>query len=198
MKLLIFEILFMFLAISGAMARDYKNKLVPDHSKLQYAGSMGLVSGGVGWNYGNKDNWETDFMIGYIPKYTTDKAKVCITLKENYIPWKKQLKNSAFFLEPLTSSIYVNTVSGEEFWTKEPDKYPNPYYKFSTKMRFNISIGQRIIYKTPAHTKTGIKSATAFYEVSSNDLYIISAIRDSHLKPTDYLHLSLGVGFRWK
>ena len=86
MKLYIFEILFMFLVISGAMANDNKSKLMPSQFKLQYAGSMGLVSSGFGWIYGKNNNWETDFMLGYIPKYTTHKAKMCVTIKENYIP----------------------------------------------------------------------------------------------------------------
>ena len=179
------------------MARDNKSTLMPNQTKLQYAGSMGLVSSGVGWSYGKSNNWETDIMVGYIPKYATDKAKMCITIKENFIPWKIQLRNSSFFLEPLTSGIYVNTVSGEEFWAKEPKKYPNPYYKFSTKVRFNISIGQRMMYKIPASMKTRVKFISVFYEISSNDLYIVSAFRDSYLKPAQYLHLSLGIGFRW-
>ena len=197
MKSFIFEILFVFFAISCTMAQDNKSKLIPNQFKLQYAGSMGLVSSGFGWNYGKNNSWETDIMVGYVPKYMTDKAKVCITIKENYIPWKMQVRNSAFSLEPLTSSIYINTISGEEFWLKEPDKYPKPYYRFSTKVRFNISVGQQISYKTPASMKTRIKSASAFYEISSSDLYLVSAIRDSHLKPTHYLRLSLGVGLRW-
>ena len=197
MKLYIFEILFMFLAINSAPANDNKNKLIPSQSKIQYAGSMGLVSSGFGWSYGKSNNWETDFMVGYIPKYTTDKSKICITLKENYIPWKIRYNNSPFYFEPLTSGIYINIISGEEFWSQEPDKYPNPYYKFSTKVRFNLCIGQRMTYKIPASIKTRVKFVFAFYEISSSDLYIISAFKDSYLKPTDYLHLSLGIGFRW-
>ena len=197
MKLFIFELLFMFLAINGAMAQDNKSKLRPNQTKLQYVGSMGLVSSGLGWSYGKSNNWETDIMIGYIPKYTTDKAKMCMTIKENFIPWKIQLRNSTFFLEPLTSGIYVNTVSGEEFWAKEPEKYPKPYYGFSTKVRFNISVGQRMTYKILTSMKARVKFISAFYEISSSDLYIVSAFRDSHLKPTQYLHLSLGIGFRW-
>ena len=200
MKLFIFEIVFIFLATCVTVAQDGKktnSKLVPNQYKIQYAGSMGLISNGIGWSYGKKENWETDFMIGYIPKYTTDKTKVCITIKESYIPWKIPLKNGDFYLEPLTSGIYFTTVLGEEFWAKEPNKYPKSYYGFSTKIRINMSVGQQIVYKNPAHMKMRIKYISAFYEISSNDLYIISAFSDSNLRLTDCLHLSLGLGFRW-
>lgn len=173
------------------------NKLIPRYAKLQYAGSMGLVSAGIGWNYGKKDQWETDLMIGYIPKYTTDKAKVCITLKENYIPWKLPLKNQQFSFSPLACGLYVNTVIGDDFWIKEPGKYPSSYYKFSTKIRFNICLGQQMTYQIPSAWRKRWKSVTAFYEISTNDLYLISAIGNSNLTPTDYLHLSLGLKMQW-
>ena len=169
------------------------NKLMPKYAKAQYAGSMGLISVGVGRYYGKKEQWETDFMIGYIPKYTTNSAKLCLTLKENFYPWKIQLKNSDFYYEPLSSGFYINSVLNDEFWVYNPDKYPSSYYTFSTKIRFNIYIGQRITYEIPANKRRYAKSISAFYEISSNDLDIISAIGNSYIKPTDYLHLSLGI-----
>ena len=188
----------MFLATYSVMAQDNRSKFIPNQAKLQYAGSMGLISSGIGWSYGKSNNWETDFIFGYIPKYTTDKAKICITIKENYIPWKIHFRKSAFFLEPFTFGLYVNTISGKEFWIQKPDKYSKTYYRFSTKIRFNLCAGQRLAYKIPATMKKNAKFFFAFYEISSNDFYIDIAIRDSYLKPTDYLHLSLGIGFRWE
>lgn len=40
-------------------------KVVPTHVKLQYAGDMGVFAAGCGWDYGRKEQWETDFMIGF-------------------------------------------------------------------------------------------------------------------------------------
>lgn len=111
MKWLIFKLLLFILPWSGtlnaqedttpyeARAKKYSerwNNLRPSHMKLQYAGSMGLVSFGTGWDYGKNNQWETDLMFGFIPKYTTDNVKVCITLKQNFIPWAIQLKESDF------------------------------------------------------------------------------------------------------
>ena len=43
-------------------------KLIPDHYKTQFAGSIGVVSLGPGWTYGRKQQWETDlmFVIGFM------------------------------------------------------------------------------------------------------------------------------------
>ncbi len=173
------------------------SKLIPRYAKAQYAGSMGLVSFGIGWNYGKKDQWETDLMFGYIPQYSTEHGKLCITLKENFTPWKIKLGENGFMLEPLSCGIYANSVLDDDFWMKEPGKYPNSYYNFSTKVRFNLFVGQRISYEIPAEKRERAKSISFFYEISSNELYIISAFGNSYLKPADYLHLSLGVKMQW-
>jgi len=168
------------------------NKLVPRYTKIQYAGGMGLISIGTGWNYGKNKQWETDILFGYLPRYSTKKSKITFTLKQNFIPWSKRL-NKNFSLEPLATGLYVNTIFDGEFWVNEPDKYPNGYYSFSTKMRFNIYLGQRITFHIPSEKRFFTKSITAFYEISSNDLYIVSAFTNSYLKPTDYLRLSFGL-----
>ena len=36
--------------------------LIPTHTKLQYAGGMGLLSWGIGWDYGKRGQWETDLL----------------------------------------------------------------------------------------------------------------------------------------
>ena len=62
-------------------------RLKPTHVKMQYAGGMGVMSAGVGWDYGKRRQWETDFLIGYLPpKYATD-LLFTLTVKQNYIPW---------------------------------------------------------------------------------------------------------------
>lgn len=167
-------------------------KLIPRYTKIQFAGNMGLLSFGTGWDYAK--HWETDVFLGFVPKYSTDKTKITFTAKQNYIPWNIDIKNKrTFFFEPLTCGMYVNTVFGGDFWTKEPDKYPSGYYNFSTKVRFNIFLGQRITYKIDKSKRFFAKSITFFYEVNTNDLYIVSAFTNSYLTPKDYLTLSFGL-----
>ena len=179
--------------IRNYKVKENRNKLIPKYIKAQYAGSMGLASAGIGWCYGKNEQWETELMVGYIPKYTTDVAKICITIKENFIPWKVQIKQSDFLFEPLSSGFYINSVLNDDFWVMNSGQSSSPYYLFSTKVRLNIFLGQRITYEIPVSKRNYVKSISAFYEISTNDLYLISAIGNSHIKPTDYLHLSLGI-----
>ncbi len=168
------------------------SKLIPRYTKIQYAGGMGLVSLGTGWDYGKNDHWETDIFFGILPKYSTDKAKITFTLKQNFIPWQKNF-NEHFSLEPFTCGLFINSIFHEDFWKKQPNQYPEGYYFFSTKLRFNLYIGQRFTYNIPKEKRFFSKSISLFYEISSNDLYVISAFTNSYLKPWNYLNLSFGL-----
>ena len=70
---------------------------------------------GTGWDYGKRNQWETDVLLGFIPKYSSKKAKVTMTLKQNYMPWSINI-GKGFSTEPLACGLYVNTVFGNQFW----------------------------------------------------------------------------------
>ena len=169
--------------------------LIPTHTKLQYAGGMGLLSWGIGWDYGKRGQWETDLLLGFIPRYSSKHFKMTMTLKQNYIPWSIWLGKD-FSLEPLTTGIYFNTVFSHDFWTSEPERYPRGYYGFSTRIRTHIFLGQRVRFDVPEKYRKFSKSITAFYEISTCDLYVVSAFNNSYLKPDDYLRLSFGLKFQ--
>ena len=167
--------------------------LIPTYSKIQYAGGMGLVNFGFGWSYGKNQQWETDVFIGFIPRYSSDNSKFTMTLKQNFIPWKREI-GKRFTFEPLTCCLYFNTVFSDEFWTKEPDRYPKGYYGFSTRVRTHVFVGQRLRFNIPDKKRFFSRSITAFYEISTCDLYVASAFTN-HLHPDDYLRLSFGLKF---
>lgn len=177
------------------LRRSKWDKLIPDYHKLQYAGSMGFLSLGTGWTYGKHNNWETEFLIGVVPRYRTEDISITATLKENYIPFHLDLdqkKPGKWVFAPLTASIYFNKIFGEHFWTELPERYPEKYYVLATNLRFNVSLGQSITYGLRANKYAG-KSISFFYEVGTNDCYIIEAIQDKSIRMKDILSLSLGI-----
>lgn len=167
--------------------------MIPTQFVIQNAGNMGIASMGFGWNYGNRKRWETDCMIGYIPRHQTSRGKLTMTVKENYIPWSLTLYKG-YSIEPMTASIYLNTVYGHEFWKTQPGRYPDRYYEFmSTKFRLNIALGQRFTRQIPLEKRKGCKSISLFYEISTCDLYIRSKIMDHDVPLKDIIGLSLGI-----
>ena len=166
------------------------SNLIPHYSKVQYAGGMGLVSLGIGWDYGRNQQWETDMMLGLIPRYSSDNAKLTFTLRECFTPWRFPLSASVHAY-PFSCGIYMNTVFNNEFWTTEPDRYPSGYYGFSTRVRTHLFVGQRIKFLIPDRKRVFSNSITCYYELSTCDFYLISAVTN-HLRPRDYLRLSFG------
>ncbi len=172
--------------------RKYWGALIPTQFVIQNAGNMGIISVGIGWDYGNRGQWETDLLYGYIPKHQTTRGKLTMTVKENFIPWSIHLKDGWNY-EPLTGSIYLNTVYGEEFWKSQPGRYPDSYYDFmSTKFRLNIALGQRATWEIPEGKRRTGKSITFFYEISSCDLYLRAKFIDHAVQWKDVLGLSVG------
>lgn len=163
-------------------------RLRPTHVKYQYAGGMGVSAFGIGWDYGKRRQWETDFLVGFLPSKYADKFRLTFTVKQNYIPWSMSF-DEHWALEPFYCGLYVTTIAGEEFWKQEPGRYPNRYYNFSTKLRPYIFIGQRINFNWNNNL---VKHISLFYEISSCELYIISKITNSSLKMKDILRFSFG------
>ena len=174
--------------------------LIPSHFVIQNAGNMGVVSMGSGWNYGKRRQWETDLLFGYIPKHESTRGKLTMTVKENYIPWginlSPKMPGGRWTFEPLTASVYLNTVYGHEFWKSQPGRYPDKYYELmSTKFRLNFALGQRIMFKIPENKRRSHSRMSLFYEVSTCDLYIRSLFQDSSIPLKDILGLSIGLKF---
>ena len=172
--------------------RKHWESLIPTHTKLQFAGNMGLLSLGTGWDYGKRNQWETDIFLGFLPKYHSKRTKITMTLKQNYMPWSIDL-GKEFSIEPLACGMYFNTVFGDEFWTNEPERYPKGYYGFSSRIRIHIFLGQRLTYNIPPRWRLGARAVTFYYEISTCDLYVVSAFVNKYLKPKDYLSLSFGL-----
>ena len=168
------------------------DRLIPRYGKVQFAGSMGLLSVGPGWDYGKHKQWETDVYLGFVPKYSSSDNKITFTLKQNYIPWSLPL-NEHFSMNPLTVSLYFNSILSDKYWVHEPNKYPGGYYGFSTRVRSNFALGQRVTYHIPDAQRKYLKSITFFYELGTTDVYVASAVSNHYLNLSDIIHLSLGL-----
>lgn len=180
--------------ISQRRVRNW-TKLIPNQFTLQYAGSIGMFSAGPGWCYGRGRHWETDFLIGFVPKYHSEEAKATFTLKQRYVPWHWVL-NRRLTIQPLMAGIYFNTVTGEDFWANQPRRYPKSYYGFSTKIRTGVYFGQRLRYNIPRRKRIINSAVSVYYEISSCDLYIVTKATNKTVPWREVL--SLAFGLRWE
>lgn len=128
--------------------------------------------------------------------FQTDRTLTRIVSPPLYMPWSINL-GKGFSTEPLSCGLYLNTVFGNQFWVSEPERYPKGYYGFSSKVRIHVFMGQRLTYDIDPNRRFLAKSVTFFYEISTCDLYLISGVTNSYLRPRDYLSLSFGLKFQW-
>ena len=174
--------------------RQFWRSLIPNQARVQYAGSVGAANIGLGWHYGGRDRrlWESDFMFGFVPKSRASEAHLTFTLRQSYIPFRLRMTNWIAY-EPLSTGLICNTIFGEDFWVREPSRYPNKYYGFSSAVRFHIFLGQRLRYEIPQHKRKFVKAISLCYEVSASDLYLVSYVPNRYLSLRDILSLSLGI-----
>lgn len=169
-------------------------RTIPTHVKAQYAGGMGFMSFGCGWDYGRKCRWETDVLVGFLPKAYSDKFHMTFTLRQNYIPWSIRCCDR-LAIEPLSCGVYFNIISGEDFWVREPDRYPgDKYYNFTSRLRTYFYVGQRLTYYMKHNTL--LRNITIYYELSANDLDITAKFGNHSLSLSDIVYFSVGIKFQ--
>lgn len=168
--------------------------LIPNQSRFQFAGNVGMFNLGLGWHYGGRERrlWETDFMFGLLLKKNTEHNHMTFTLRQSYIPFRLPLRWN-FKYEPLAVGLLINTITGEEFWVREPSKYPHKYYGFPTAVRAHVFLGQRIRWEIPQDKRKYVKAISFCYELSTYDLALVSYFSNSYLSLRDILCLSLGI-----
>lgn len=169
-------------------------RFIPTHIKVQYAGGMGFLSFGCGWDYGKKCRWETDVLVGFLPKAYSDRTHTTLTIKQNYIPWSIRCCER-FAIEPFTTGIYFNWITGEDYWVREPDRYPGDrYYGFTSRMRTHLYVGQRFTYYLKNDSL--LRNITLYYELSTNDLDIIAKCGNKSLDLSEIVYLSVEIKFQ--
>lgn len=163
--------------------------LLPNIGIAQYAGNIGFLSMGIGWDYGKDNKWETHLLLGYLPHFTFGDDAFTLTIREQYIPFTISISDM-ISLSPSNLSLSMNAVMNDEFWFTEPIN--NNYYRFSSKVRSHLGIGSRLNFYVPSEKKRRFARISLYYELSTYDLAIISIVRNRYVPFHDIL--SLGVG----
>ena len=204
---LVLTLLFLLLTAGGMLrAQGYDSrreryedkwmKAIPNLYIAQYAGNIGFVSVGVGWDYGKNDRWETQLLLGYLPDGVMSESMWTSTLRQNLVPWQVGCSRLVT-ITPAVFTFSVNTVFNNEFWFTESERYPGDYYRFSSKLRAQIGIGGRINLHFTDIKRKETDRISLFYDLSTYDLAIISYFPNHNLRFSDILALGIGVQYRF-
>jgi hypothetical protein len=190
----LFQALFIFFLLVitekiSAQKKGFKIK-PPDHIKVQYAGGVGFISIGAGYNTKNQ-KLEGDLYYGYLPESIGGVSIHSISGKVTWIPIHS-VSIKKYQAEPLMTGLIVNYSFGKQYFSFDPPYYPYRYYSFPTAIHSALFLGSRIGYNFP--TQSYVKRISVYYEILSFDREIISFVSNTKsLKITEIVILALGV-----
>ena len=105
---------------------EEKNKWYkPDYIKFQYAGNIGFLSIGAGYEWW-KEVVQTDILYGYVPHYKGNVTVHTFTIKNTFRLYQFEIFNK-YNLSPIVG-FSLSLEPGENSYLHVPDKYPNGYY----------------------------------------------------------------------
>jgi hypothetical protein len=170
-------------AIGLAQAKGLQ-KLVPHHATLQFAGGIGFLSAGLGYDSKNK-RLQGDFYYGYVPESVGGVTIHSVTGKLTWAPLSHQLSSSTRW-HLLTTGILLNYAFGKQYFLFAPENYPYSYYGFPTAMHVGLFAGGGFLYKR----------TQLYYELGTTDKELVSYINNTGSLAFGDI-LNLGIGMRY-
>jgi hypothetical protein len=164
-----------------------RHKWLPEYLKLQYAGGIGFMSVGVGYQ-NRKEKLEGDFYYGYVPESVGGVSIHAVSAKITWHP-VKPVGWRSWQLHPLSFGALVSYTFGKQYFLFSPKNYPYSYYNFPTALHGGAFVGGRLDKVFGSGRKLGL-----YYELGSNDREIVSfAQNGSSISVTEVLNLALGL-----
>lgn len=158
---------------------------MPDHYMVQYAGGIGFLSIGAGYNLW--DWYEPTLLIGYVNETFGNSAKAVTTvsIKNSFVLFRKHLPEQIKF----RGGISVNMGLTNNLFRQLPPHYPEKYY-FQNKVFLSPFLGGEWQIKlNQKHLKTG----GLFFEFNTRDAYLLECLRTDYVKFHKIWNLGLGV-----
>lgn len=189
---LVFRILVLLSCCSsGLMAQGrFVKAIIPDQAIIQYAGSIGYLSAGIGYNF-FKEKSTLSFHYGYVPKNKGGELNIA-ALKFDYKPFAIKIGDQLVF-HPVNPVAFVSYTFGQQFGFEfDSQVYEDGYYWWSPALRQHLGITSEL--KILGDGSSKIKSISLYAEANTNDLYAINWYHDIKGIPfTDIFRLGFGI-----
>lgn len=179
-----------FMGISGAYPNDdptsiEKRWYEPDYVKAQFAGNIGFISVGAGYNLVS-DLIQSEILYGYVPPSIGGSTIHTLAQKNSLLIYA--LKISKYAIIPY-AGFTVNLEMGGNSDGFFSEKYDDGYYK-TNAVHFTFFIGGKI-YHQPSH-KSALKGLEVFAEIGTVDIYLWHALNSKNVELSEVFSLALG------
>jgi hypothetical protein len=177
--------------VAAQRERDRNQKsIMPTHLVTQFAGNIGMFSGGPAWLVVN-DIFEVTTMLGFVPSHGANSAIVSGSVKLIYKPKLHLIKHGMEF-KPIAVGVVTNYSFGSRYnYIKDRRIYPQGYYNWSI-YRSGFLIQSEL---KKAFYEKWIESASVYFEASFWDLYLTSFLSNNnkdHLRLKDIVTFGIG------
>jgi hypothetical protein len=165
----------------------------PHHAIGQFAAGQGMGALGVGYTTA-RGHIDIDVLAGYVPKKYSITPMGVFTGKATYTPFSIPVGTTRFQVRPLSVGGFVSYTASKGLNSSRDDKYYKGYYWWSSHTRIGGFVGGRVAYELPSKANGQPRTASLYYELGSNDLYLTSMWSNHDaLKWHDILTLGFGV-----
>lgn len=166
--LFFFNLIFLPSFIFGQ--NKFLKALKPDYINIQYGGSIGYMSGGIGYYFFNEKT-TASVHYGFVPESEGGSINI-LTTKFDYKPFNIKLGKDLMF-KPINPVVFVSYTLGRNFDKEfDPDQYPDGYYWWSTALKIHLGLSTEL--KILGSGKSAIKAVSVYAETNTNDLYAVS------------------------
>lgn len=177
------------LALAAPPRRAAADWYAPDHAKAQFAGLLGLVSAGVGYELGRRG--ELDVLAGWVPAaYVGSGDLYTLTGRGTWQPLRVSLGRRWSF-RPLTFSLALTYTRGENLWVEAPGRYAEGYYELPTALRATAGLGGTLSHRPRGKA---VEEVGLYWELVASDVALFYWVKDrGAVDPRDVWSVALGV-----
>lgn len=187
-------IVYLFLILSSAVHAQKKSAAAPDFIVIQYAGSIGYLSAGTGYDV-FKSKGRASVHFGSVPKARGGLLNV-ITGKVFYEPWNTRISDR-LWLNPADIGLMASYHMGENFRKNVPDLLNGDnYYWWHTSLRIHLAMETALSIEMEPNRF--FSKVTVYSELNTNDLYLVSFFKNaSSLSGSEMIKAGIGVRFNF-
>lgn len=188
-------ILMCFLLLGSNVSKSqsqFMKSFIPDFVGLQYAGSIGYISGSAGYHFfGDRTNLNVNY--GYIPQNKGGEMHI-VAAKFEYKPFSIRVKDN-IIIHPINPSVFLSYTFDKKLdFNFDTDQYPKGYYFWSEAFRKHVAFSTEVKLLNAKKTAAKINAVSLYMEANTNDLYLISWFENRTSIPfTDIFKFGYGV-----
>lgn len=170
----IYSLMFLLSLVTTFGFSQWKNWALPDFGVIQYAGSIGYFSAGLGYDvFKSKARFSTHF--GYVPKKQGGNLNV-LAIKLLFKPVSLRLGNR-LQMNPVDFGLMGSYHYGDNFETRWPEGvHPKGYYWWNPALRAHLAMETSVTYEF--RKEFAFRSIMGYLEFNTNELYFISLIQN--------------------